>query len=314
MKKEILVAFLAIGFIMAGALSASAGTVTWTIIETAGMAGKSPGVDGLLGTADDGTGALCNYDNATACAVTGAPTTGTFSYAQLGFVQTSSCVVANVLNPGDPCTQNSDCGTIGICVDCNTGAGGAAQSFFARNPAGGSKGLGTMTADVCEGGFSWTNMAIGTSEVLGGTGGSCMTLTGGGGTNSGCAVGPMSTTFSMNLFTSTIPNCGFPAGSMPGLALAGGIIDAGAGATGSLCGYTVAELGGIIASAGLGAGSYMSVLCGSGTLPGDLQSACLRGASWATTMIAKTSSAVPTVCGDSCGGGGCMAGTAEGVE
>ncbi len=314
MKKEILVAFLAIGFIMAGAFSASAGTVTWTLIETASMAQATPGADNLLGTGDDGTGDLCNYDDATACSVTGSPSVGAYSFSRLGFVQTSSCALGD--NQGSTCTQNSDCGgLLGVCVDCNTGAGGVAYSYFTRNPSGGSRGLGTMTATVCDNGFTWTNMSVGTSEVLGGSGGGCITLTAGsGGGNSGCGAGPSSTSVSMDLYTSTIPNCGFKAGVMPGIALSGGIVDAGAGATGSLCGYTIAQIGSIIADAGLGAGNYLSILCGNGTLPTNLESGCLPGASWLSVMVSKTSSSLPAVCAEACSTGGCMAGTAEGVE
>jgi hypothetical protein len=313
MKKEILVAFIAIGFIFAGAISASAGTISWTLIETVGMKLHFPGTDNLLGTSDDVLTAKCNYSNASACVVTGVPTQGTYSFAKLDFVQTSSCALG--ANQGQFCTQNSDCGgLVPVCVDCNTTAGGVAYTYFAKNPTGGSKGLGTMTESACDNGFDWTNISIGTSEVVGGSGGGCMTLTAGSGkTNSGCGVGALSTNMTLDLYTSTIANCGFKAGVMPGLVLAGAVIDAGAGASGSVCGYTVGQLGAIITAAGLGTGSYMSVLCGNGTLPTDLQSGCLPGADWRTVMLSKTSANVPSSCGEACSSG-CMAGTAEGVE
>lgn len=314
MKKEIMAALLAIGFLFAGVMSASAASITWTLIETGGMVGKSPGADNLLGTADDGTGDTCNYSNATACAATGSPTTGTYSFSQLTFVQTSSCVIASGgNNPGDFCTQNSDCGSpLGICVDCNTGTGGVGLSYFARNPAGGSKGLGTFTLNACDNGFSYSNISIGTSEVLTASGGSCMTLAPGTDVNTGCSVGTVSTTYDLRLHTSTIPNCGFLAGTMPGLSLAGRVYDATSITTGS-CTYTVAEIGGIVAGAGLGAGDYLIILCGSGTLPTGLQSVCISGASWTAVLVAKTSVGVPAACGEACSSS-CMAGTAEAVE
>ncbi len=318
MKKGLLVALCTVGLVIWGITAASAGTITWTMVETATMAKVAEGPDGLLGTGDDvSNGTNCNYSDASACAVTGNPTTGAYSLANLQFVQSSSCVIASGGNsPGDTCTQNSDCGSpLGICVDCNSGTGGAATGYFARNPSGGSRGLGTLTANACDNGFTWSNIAIGTSEVITASGGSCMTLTPGSGTgNSGCGVGPLSANMSLDLYTSTLPNCGFKAGTMPGIALAGSVIDAGAGPGAPVCGYTVAQLGAIIADAGLGAGSYLSVLCGNGTLPSNLQSACLPGASWASVMVTKTSTSVGNACGEACSSGGCMAGTAEGVE
>ncbi len=312
--KRILVAFLAIGFIMAGAISVSAGTITWTMLETAGMAQHSPGADDLIGTADDGTSDLCNYSDATACATTGSPTTGAYSFTRVNFVQTSSCALGD--NQGSTCTQNSDCGgLLGVCIDCNTGTGGVAYGYFARNPSGGSRGLGTMTASACEGGFDYTNISIGTSEVVGSDGGGCMTLTPGSGTaNTGCGVGGVNTNLSLDLYTSTIPGCGFKAGTMPGLNIGGQIYDAGVAVPSGICGYTIAEIGAMLADAGLGAGSYLSVMCGNGNLPSNLQAGCLPGAAWLATMISKTSTAIGSVCGEACSSGGCMAGTAEGVE
>jgi hypothetical protein len=200
-------------------------------------------------------------------------------------------------------------------VDCNTGAGGVADTYFAKNPYGGSRGLGTLTWSACEGGFKYSNISIGTSEVLSHAGGGCMILSPGSGTtNSGCGVGAVSSSYALDLYTSTIGSCGFKAGTMPGLNLAGSIIDAGAGAGASVCGYSTSQIGGIISDAGLGAGQYLMIVCGSGTLPTGLQSACLSGAAWQAIMVASTSTNVVASCGDACSSGGCMAGTAEDVE
>ncbi len=317
MKKEILAAVLAVGFIFTGVISASAGTITWTLIETTGMKLHSPGADNLLGTSDDGLSDKCNFSDATACAVTGNPTTGAYSFTEINFVQASSCALANSGHlQGDECTQNSDCGAgvLAVCADCNT-PGQVGLGYFAKNPSGGSKGLGKMTASACDNGFNYSNISIGTSEVVGADGGGCMTLTSGSGTaNSGCSTGSVGANLSLDLYTSTIPGCGFKAGTMPGLALAGRIYDAGTNPPASgTCNYTAGELGAIMTGAGLGTGEYLNVMCGSGTLPSDLQAACLPGASWLSVLVSKTSTNVPASCADECSTG-CMAGTAEGVE
>ncbi len=315
MRKELLVVLCAMMFVFSGVVAVSAGTVGWTLIETANMAGHSPGSDNLLGTAQDGTGDNCNFSATTDCATNGNPTTGTYSFSKLNFVQSSSCALSNEGKAGELCTQNSDCGSLGVCVDCNTAGGGVAYAYFAKNPNGGSKGLGTLTWSACDGGFKYSNISIGTSEVLSHAGGGCMTLTPGSGTaNSGCGVGAVNSTFDLDLYTSTIGTCGFPAGTMPGLALSGSIIDAGTGATAAVCGYSTSEIGGIISDAGLGTGQYLMIICGSGQLPTGLQSACLSGASYQAIMVAKTSTDLATSCADACSSGGCMAGTAEGVE
>ena len=318
MKKGLLVALCVMGVVFWGITTASAGIISWSILQTGGMAGKGAGSDGLLGTGDDTSGEKCNYSNATACAVTGSPTIGTYSFAKLNFVQSSSCVLANSgHNPGDTCNVNADCGVgLAICVDCNSGSGGLANTYFATNSVGGSKGLGTLTVNGCEGQVDYTNISIGTSEVLGGSGGGCMTLKAGAATGgAGCGVGPISTTTDMDLWVSTpIPACGFRAGVMPGIALAGRVYDAGAGAGATTCGYSIPQIDAIMSASGLGSGQYMLLVCGSGTLPSPLQSACLSGAAWNTKMLASTSASLATSCADECGGGGCMAGTAEGVE
>ncbi len=269
MKKGLFVALCAVGLVLAGVVAASAGTVGWTLVQTSTMKLHTPGSDNLLGTSDDGGGDKCNFSAEKDCPTAGNPTSGTYSFAKLNFVQSSSCALANNgHNPGDDCTQNSDCGTIGICVDCNSGAGGVADTYFARNPSGGSRGIGTLTWNACEGGFKYSNISIGTSEVLSHAGGGCMVLSpGSGAANSGCGVGPVSSTYDLDLYTSTIPNCGFKAGTMPGLILAGSVVDAGAGASTSVCGYDTTEIGGIISDASLGTGDYLMIVCGSGTRP-----------------------------------------------
>jgi hypothetical protein len=319
MKKEFLVAVLAIGFIFAGAISASAGTITWTMVETTSMARHSPGADGLIGQVNgivsDGT-TNCNYSDASSCATTGSPNTGAYGFSTLDFKQASSCAIAALpVLVGDACTTNDNCGP-GVCVDCNTPSR-VGTTYFAKNPTGGSRGLGTMTANACDNGFTYSNVSIGTSEVVGTSGGSCMTLTPSSPqSNSGCS-GALNTLTSMDLWIE-VPiigtPCAFPAGQMPGLNLAGSVFAGGSTPASGTCGYTGPDVGAMMTDAGVGAGQYLFITCGTGTLPSNLQSACLRSADWTAMLVGKTSSAVPTVCGAACSTGGCMAGTAEGVE
>jgi len=300
MKKEIWVGLLAIGFIFAGVVSASAAAVTWTLVQDATYAGNSPGSDGLLCTADDGT-TNCNMDPVAQCATAGSPTSGTCSYAKLTFQMASSCTLAN---DGQSCSSNADCGG-GVCLGCSPNPG---VTYFGLNPGGGKKGEGTYTALTCEGGFDITRVSIGTSEVIGAVGGSCMTLDTFN-SSSGCGTGNVSTNYDLGLWTSTVGSCGFNAGLMPALALSGKIMAA--SATSTACGYTAGEL---TAIGGVSGDTYLSVLCGSGTLPTDLASVCIAGAPWEAKIVASTSANVPTECGSTCPSGGCMAGTAEGVE
>jgi hypothetical protein len=301
MKKEILVGLLPIGFIFAGVVSAGAAAVTWTIVEDASFAMQSPGADGLLGTGDDGF-TWCNMDPVGDCETVGYPTKGSLSYAELTFKMASSCP-----GTGQSCTSNTDCIDT-PCVPCSPNPG---LIYLGLNPGGGDKGLGTYTVDACENGFDVTKVAIGTSEVVPPFGGGCMVLDTFN-SSTGCGVGTASTNYDLTLWTSMDGDCGFPTGIMPGLALSGKIMAA--TSTTTACGYTAGELSSIASAAGLGEGDYLSVMCGSGTLPTDLKSACIAGADWQAIIVASTSAGIAGACAGACGGVGCLAGTAEGVE
>ena len=306
MKKGILVAFLAIGFIFAGVLSASA--AVWTLVETSGMIQHSPGADGIIGTSDDGTSDQCNMDPVVNCASVGSPTKGAYSYAELDFVYASSCGAGLT---GQSCTQNTDCGNpLTPCVPCNPPAQ-IGLTYFGQNAAGGAKGAGTYTAKNCENSGDITALAIGTSEVVSHVGGSCMGLNAFN-SGSGCADGTASQNYDVRLWTSTIPGCNYNAGVMPGLNLAGRIYAVPTVSTG-VCTYSTGEINAIISAAGLGAGDYLSILCGSGTLPTDLSSVCIPGADWEAVIVASTTTDIGTTCPAACPTG-CTGAAAEGVE
>jgi len=312
MKKEFVIALLALGFIFAGAMSASAGSATWTLVQTLGMKLHGPGADGVIGTGDDDTDAKCNYSPAEGCAAAGNPTEGAYSYTKLNFKMDASCVVGTGgALAGDECTENADCGgALTVCAPCNPPSL-EGITYFARNPDGGSKGAGTYTVNACEDGFEFTDAAIGTSEVVPASGGSCLVFDAHN-SSTGCGEGSTSTNYDMVLWTSTIGKCGFNAGKMPGLPLAGRIYAAPTAST-AICGYTTGQIEAIMTDAGVTSG-YLMVTCGTGTLPTDVQTACLRGADWEAVIVAKTTADLSAECASACSSGGCMAGTAEGVE
>mgnify|MGYP003572221110 FL=1 len=305
MNKGILVAFLAIGFIFAGVISASAATVTWTLVEDAAFAGNSRGAGGLLcksGTTADN----CNFNTAVDCKNSGTPTVGACSFAELNFTMASSCAAGST---GQSCTQNTDCGSpLTPCVPCNPPARQGVTFFGSRTDT--SKGAGTYVANACENGYDITKLNIATSEVVTHVGGSCMTLDTFN-SSSGCAAGTTAMDYDVKLWTSTIGTCGFPAGTMPGLTLAGRIYAVPTYPAG-ICGYSTSAIGSIASTVGLGSGDYLSIVCGSGTLPTDLATVCIPGAAWDAVIVASTSSNLASVCPGACGS--CMGGTAEGVE
>jgi hypothetical protein len=118
----------------------------------------------------------------------------------------------------------------------------------------------------------------------------------------------------MNLWTSTAGSCDFLAGVMPGLSLAGQIFLVPMPMpTPGVCGYSDTVINGIISDAGLENGDYLSIMCGSWTLPTDLEAVCIPGASWEAVIVASTTSSLASECPAACATG-CAAATAEGVE
>jgi hypothetical protein len=303
MKKEMLVALLAVGFVFAGVLSASA--AVWTIVEDASYANNSRGADGILCTADDGSTAKCNMDNVVDCANVGNPSKGSCSFAQLTFQMASSCAAGNT---GQSCTTNTDCGaSITPCIACSPNPG---VTYFGQHAAGGTKSRGTFTAKNCENSGDITAVSIGTSEVVTNVGGSCMTLAAAN-SSVGCqpGAGTESVNYDLRLWTNTIPGCNFNAGLMPGLALAGQLMPVGAPV--AACGYSTGEISNIVSTAGLT--GYLSVMCGSGTLPTDLATVCIAGAPWQSTIVASTAVDITATCPAACPTG-CTGAAAEGVE
>jgi hypothetical protein len=317
MKKEILVVFLSIGFFFAGPVSANAGNVTWTIVEDASFAGQSPGADGRLCTSDDGA-TNCNMDPVANCATSGSPTKGSCSYAELTFKMASSCFLGNT---GQSCTTNSDCGShLHPCIPCSPNPG---YSYFGLNASGGTKGAGNYTALHCDNQFDVTKVAIGTSEVVSQLGGGCMTLDTFN-SSSGCSVGSVSMNYDADLWMTMGDPCDYALGTMPGLNLSGRIMAT--TSTAAACGYTTTQLNSIVSTAGLGAGDYLAVLCGSGTLPTDLESVCIPGADWEVKILASvicdvsSASNLSSASDDICLGCSfpcpewCMGAAAEGIE
>lgn len=304
MKKGILVAVCATALLF-GASLASAGNITWTILTSPSVAANGPGTDGVIGTGDDTTN-NCNFSTATGCLTGSAPTIGSFSYTYLDFQMAASCSLG--ANRGMSCTTNADCGGL-PCVPC----GDDTYSFFGTNPgAAQNRGLGTFIVENCSSGIEYVNMAIGTSEAISGSGGGCLTLQAGGDSKTGgpCGVSAFNSTVDMTLWVNLAGTCDLSAGNIPNINLNGRVYNASVAAPAGVCGYTAGQVDTLLAAAG--STGYVMIACDSQTLPTGLQSVCISGAPFEAVIVSKTT-ANASDCPD-CGGGGCVAGTAEGVE
>ena len=307
MKKGILVAVCATALLFLGATLASAGNITWTILTDASVAAKGPGADGVIGEGTDTTN-NCNFTTATGCLAGPTPTIGSFSYTYLDFQMANSCALG--ASRGATCDTNADCGGA-PCAPC----GDDTYSFFATNPGAAlNRGLGTFIVENCSTGIEYVKMSIGTSEAIAGSGGGCLTLEAGGDdtTGSPCGLGAFTSTVDMSLWVNALGGtCNLDAGAIPNIDLDGRVYDASVAATVGVCGYSTSGIDTLRTAAG--SSGYLMVSCDSQTLPTGLASVCISGAPFEAVIVAHTALDASD-CPDCSGGGGCVAGTAEGVE
>lgn len=308
MRKEWLVVLCAM-VLLGGPATAGATNVTWTILTSNSVAGHGPGADDVIGTGDDTTdgseSGKCNYSLALNCSAVGTPTTGTFSYAYLDFQQASSCAVGD--KTGQSCTTNADCGGVG-CIPC----GDENWAYLYNNGSAGNKGLGSFVVNNCEDGFDYESLSLGTSEAIAESGAGCLTLnSSGANTGSPCGVGGNTSSFSLTLWVDLLGSCDFNAGVIPNVAMTGRVYSVASAATEGVCGYGASGINGLRTLVP-GGGSYLMVTCAEQTLPA-LAAACLTDAPFKSVIVAYAGAGAGD-CSDTCGGGGCMAATAEGVE
>ena len=113
------------GMMLWGVTSATAGTLTWTLLEHSSVAGNGPGADGVIGTADDtssGEKNNCNFSTASNCDAGSTPAIGSYSYTAIEYTNPTwnscldlaagpysgaPCVCAEPA--GQPCTDDSQC-------------------------------------------------------------------------------------------------------------------------------------------------------------------------------------------------------------
>ena len=316
MRKEVLLALCAVCLLVAGATMANAATITWTVLSDASVAGLGPGTDNLIGHGTDSTSGQnnnCNFNGAANCDTAPAPTVGVWSFVALELPQTKSCVAGTL---GDPCTSNADCGSGGWCIDCPENPSGWDTYSYMGN-IGQSLGNGTLSALQCDGNAKWTSIKLGSTESIArGMGATCINLRTSPSPNfSACGVGgDFTSTANVKFSLGCNPLLG--AGQIDNLQLNGHVYATSGTNTDSNCGYTSGEINTLRSIAAAKGGGYLLVMCGNTAIPDDssVTSVCLRGADVWDIIVAYTA-ADATNCADACSsGGGCMAGTAEGVE
>jgi len=313
MKKEFLVVMCVMGLVFGAASMANAGALTWTLASDDALIGMGPGLDELLGTADDTTSGEknnCNFNSGVNCDTTGTPSTGTYSFVKMDLVMDKSCMTGT--NAGGTCVDDTDCpGCVpGLCcAECSD-----VTYSYLNNGGRHLQGLDNGTYLTCQedgSTFDYTALKIGTTESLPGTGGGCLSLLTPGDDSGDCGVGTFSSLMDVGISISVLGICNFDGGEVPNVTMAGRIYDLGVATPAGACDYSIAEINAIRASLP-GTAQYMTVACANQTLPGGLTTGCLSGADFISVMVAYTTGNASD-CASACAGG-CLFGTAEGVE
>jgi hypothetical protein len=318
MRKQLITLPCVVGVLVWGVTLASAqSTVRWNMLQSAGVAGKSPGADARVGTADDGTN-NCNFLPDTSPCASGSPLIGSYCVNRVDFKPDpreecytltplpvtggSPCKCAdgvNTCHPGtDTCPPvSSGCGeTPGNCcgnLNCQL-CDDVSDSFFGT----GSLGLGVM--DTCNDstGFKALLFDCATSETLSGSGGGCLLLyTPGDDIGNPCPNYNAATTVSgtIDVAVGAMGLCPKPNGifQVNNINYTGSIFPA-LSPPASVCGYSGTYLTNLINRAITASGNSnprIMVLCGTTTLPpsgGISQLPCYSNASVQFTTVSWT--------------------------
>jgi hypothetical protein len=317
MRKE-LIALLCVGGVLVwGVTLASAQTtVHWTMLQHAGVAAKSAGADGLVGTADDGTD-NCNFlPDVSPCNVA-SPPEGSYNINRLDYKPDprEECMSANKLvTGGTPCkcadgvntchpgtdtcppvssgcgeTPGNCCGVLN-CLLCDD----MADSYFGA----GLLGLGKM--DTCMD-LTQTKTILfdaATTEDSPGLGGGCLLLFSPGDDTGTPCPNPAAATAvsgSIDVAVGAMGACPRPNGlfQVNNVLYTGSIFPASA-PPGSVCGYNGGYLTNLVNRAIADSGvpnPHIMVLCGTTTLPpsgGISQVPCFSNAAVQFTTVAWT--------------------------
>jgi len=317
MRNGLITALVLTGFLLGTVTFATAGQVTWTILESANALGRGPGPDGVIGVpgcgdaeGDDTTTGewnTCNFDLTNDCMNTGSPTNGTYSYSATEYALPKSCYGGS--NNGQPCNDDTECPD-GSCADCAKNAGWDLVLYVGDSGSNGGNGTMTMCQDAGSGGATITSMKTGMSSPDPLAGPVCVNLGSGGPfTTDGCGVDVLFN-YTVNTVTKAF-NCTFRVGSMDGLTSQARVIAIDDATPPATCGYSAADILCLQAEAPPEA-TYLLIGCSGATL-GTMDQMCLSGATTQSKVVYWTADDASD-CTSACGGGGCMAGTAEGVK
>jgi hypothetical protein len=305
MHTRLLTAFLVVSALLAGAGIAGAVDVNWKIVQSAAVAGHTPGVDKLIGTLDDATTDTCNFSNAGGCATGPMPSVGTYSYSFLDYQLTHSCGLGTggpcTCSTGGPCTSDGDCsgggcGGSGDCckgiVQCEPCEDGALSYFGVA----GSHGVMDTCQAYTSGNYQIKKFDVATSETVPGEGGDgCIQLVQPGGpyVGTGCGLGPVSGSIDVVVYAGGCPSAlGF---TIRNVVFNGNVVDYGT-ATGVSCNlnglrtYSGDNWTGLKTAAQTTCGSsgYLELMCGTTTLPAS-PLPCFEGAQVQFVTVACTS-------------------------
>jgi len=317
MRNGLIMALVLTGFLLGMVTFAAAGVVTWTVLESSNPTGMGPGADGVIGvpgcpgTADNddtttGEWNTCNFDLTASCMTSGSPTSGTYSYTATEYLQTKSCYGG--ANIGLPCNDDGDCPD-SQCATCVKTAGWDLVLYI--GDTGSAGGNGTMAMCQESGGATITSMKTGMSSPDPLAGPVCNNLGAGGPfTTDGCGVDVLFS-YTVNTVTKAF-NCLVPVGTMNGLTSQARVIDINDATPPATCGYSAADILCLQAEAP-GTATYLLIGCSNTTLPDPMQQMCVAGATAQSRVVYWTTDDASD-CTSACGGSGCMAGTAEGVD
>jgi hypothetical protein len=319
MKKELVTLLCVAGMMLWGVTAVNAITLNWTVLEHTSVAGKGPGSDGVIGTADDtttGENNGCNFSTGKNCALGGTPGIGSYSFSAIEYTSPTwyscldltggpyagaPCVCAEPA--GQPCQSDAQCesgtcagagdccpGIANICTACTDNPTG----YDSYSYMGSSATLGPAPQlRTCQA-YTTNNVEtrafqVAVSESISGTGGSCLKLSPGGPyIQTPCGVGAITTgSLDVDVY---IGGCVIKGVTIQSISYTGRIVDMDAIAAVSECGYSYAETVVMVNNARSvdPSAEYLMVLCGTTTVPMDAKDACLRGATVDFVLVTYT--------------------------
>jgi hypothetical protein len=330
MRKGLITILCIAGMMLWGATAVNAIVLNWTLLEHASVAGKGPGADGVIGTADDtlsGEGNGCNFSTAKNCTFGSTPAMGTYSFTafeytnptwyscldlQAGPTAGAPCVCAE----GGSCQSDADCtsstcagagdccpGPLNACAECTDNPSGYdTYAYFGSDSTLGPAPHLTTCQAYTTNNVQTTAYQLAASESVVGSGGGCLNLNPSGGPylQAPCGVGPITAgNLDVDLY---VYGCVLRATTLQNITYTGRIVDMDAIVAVDECGYSYDETVAMVnnARAQDASAEYLMVMCGQTVVPMDAKAACLRGAAVDFVLVTYTSEDA-----SSCPGSGC---------